>query len=348
MKSKSFTLGQSPRLVFLACAGDLRAQSWDQPEVQLLLAREEDLAAIRLSDSGLEISATMPATVHVPPGASIVLESCAGDLHAAGIASVELRKHRGDVSLHQTGNVELNQVHGDVLVHEARSLQLAVMHGDLRVRGLAEGLTLRDLHGDVSLKHVGGTSTLQGITGDVVIRDPVGGVDARAVTGDLRLAGAVRAGETTIEVLGDISLCLDQSSDVQIELEASLGQVHSSTALSESTRTAHRLEGKLGEGTAHLFARSNSGDIRLDWGPVHAGQRRDDSAAELSRFEAGIEQRSDEQAARARRWRAHWPDATRAEPEEPLEDERLAILKMLADGRVSPDQAAELLQAMEP
>lgn len=345
MKSKTFALGAAPRITFRSCVGDLRVHSWDQPGVQVLAGCEKDLATIVESEGGIEVSSLMPATVHAPAESTVVLEGCSGEVHATGLAVVMVNKHRGEVSLHQTRQAELNALHGDASVTEADTLAVTVMHGDLRCRSLSNGVTIRDLHGDVLLRHVGGDSQLSGITGDIALSDHQGSLQASAVTGDLRLAGTLRSGTSTIDILGDIYLSLDPGSDVLLDLEARLGRVRSSAALLDSTGSAHRLKGRLGNGTARLFVTSSSGDIRL--GSETAGDERQAEDTEAEEVTTNLGRGVEERLARGRRWRAHVAPSPRAAAAESLAEERLAILHMLADGKINAAQAAELLQAME-
>ncbi len=347
MKSKTLALGATPQITFRSCVGDLRIHSWDQPEVQVLLSREEDLNAIHETDGGIELSALMPATVHAPAGASATLEGCAGDVHAIGLASVVVSKHRGDVSLHQTRRAELNGLHGDVNLSEADSLAVSVMHGDLRGRSVINGIAAHDIHGDVSLRHVAGESQLAGITGDIAISDLEGSLQASSVTGDLRLTGVLRTGTSTIDILGDVFLSLGQGSDVLLDLEARLGRVRSSASLLDSTQSAHRLKGRLGDGTARLFVTSSSGDIRVSDSTAAAREEQHAGRFDADGLSVYLGHDLDERLARARHWRTRWTASARPEPAESLQDERLAILKMLADGKINAAQAAELLQAME-
>lgn len=345
MKSRTLALGATPQITFRSCVGDLRIHSWDQPEVQVLVGREEDLTAIQETDGGIVLSSLMPATVHAPAGARATLEGCAGDVHAIGLASVVVNKHRGDVSLHETPRAELNGLHGDANVVEADTVSVAVMHGDLRGRSVSNGVVIRDLHGDLSLRRVGGASQLSGITGDVVISDLAGPLQASAVTGDLRLTGVLRAGTSTIDVLGDIYLSLSPGSDVLLDLEARLGHVRSSASVLDSSQSSHRLKGRMGEGTARLFVTSSSGDIRLsDYSETSREGPEEDRMKDEQSLQLGRD--LGERLASVRRWRTRLASTSRPAAES-LEDERLAILKMLADGKINAAQAAELLQALE-
>lgn len=364
MRDSNFQLGSSPHLSFHACVGDLRIQSWELEEVQLLFRREGETANVQEADGGLTIAAAMPEVVNVPPGASVLLQGCAGDVHATNLAALHIEQHQGDLSLHHVNRIELTTVHGDVQVHEGQSLQVTTLHGDLQTQAIEESLAVTLVHGDISLQEAKGQLALHGITGDVMIRDPAGHLDLRDVTGDVALSGNLQTGSYSLEALGDVSLHLGPASDVRLELEARLGHIACGLALTETTESAHKLSGKMGQGTAQVQVITHSGDIRLR--PLGADQVRHEMEKERIWAEAHahraeehaqrLAEKAEAHAARMRGWQAKWstpqpgsPTPPRQEKMSPeaLEGERLAILKMLAEGKINTEQAESLLTALE-
>lgn len=388
MREKSFQLGSSPRLSFRACAGDLRIQSWEQEEVQILFRREGEAANVQEAEGELTLDGVMPKAVQVPPGASVHLQRCSGDFDAANVAVVHIEAHQGDLSLNQVNKVELAMVHGDVQVREAQSLQVTTLHGDLRVQNLAESAAIAQVHGDITLKQTQGQLTLENVTGDVVVRNPAAHLDVRNVTGDLTLSGDVQAGEYHLEALGDVSLYLGTESNANLELEARLGRITCGLKLDDSSESANRVTGKIGQGAAHLEAVSNTGDVRLRplgtdqvrremekeriWVEVHARRAEEHARRvaerELLRAEAHarrsaahaqrmaekahraqerLAEKAEERATRMKRLQVKLGMLQRGPSPEALENERLAILKMLAEGKISAEQAESLLDALE-
>lgn len=366
MRDKRFQLGSSPHLSFHACLGHLRIQSWDLEEVQLLFRREDEAANVQEEAGGLTIASAMPEAVNVPRGASVLLQHCVGDVQAANLAALHVEQHQGDLSLHHVNRIELTTVHGDVEARETQSLQVTTLHGDLRMRAIDESLAIALVHGDISLKGAKGQLALHDITGDVVIRDPEGHLDVRNVTGDVALSGTLQTGDYYLEALGDIALYLHPASDVHLGLEAHLGHIACGLALNESTESAHELSGKMAQGTAQVRVVTHSGDVRLRplgadqvrhemekeriWTERHAhrlaehAQRMAEKARRASERWA---ERAEERAARTRRWQVKWDVPQRKPSPETLEDERLAILKMLAEGKINAEQAESLLKVLE-
>jgi len=364
MRDSNFQLGSSPHLSFHACVGDLRIQSWDREEVQLLFRREGEVTDAQQGDAELTITGAMPAAANVPPAASVLLQGCVGGVHATNLATLHVERHQGDLSLQQVNKVELETVHGDVQAREIQSLQVRTLHGDLQVQAIAENLAIALVHGDIALREARGQLALQDITGDVVIRDPVGHLDVRNVTGDVALSGNLQTGDYHLEALGDVALYLDPASDAHLESEARLGHIACGLVLTETTESAHKLSGKMGQSTAHIQVVTHGGDVRLH--PLGADQVRHEAEKERIRAEAHarraaehtqrLAEKAEAHAAKIRRWQVKWsaarpgysapPRQERMSPEM-LQDERLAILKMLAEGKISAEQAESLLNALE-
>jgi len=364
MSEKNFQLGSSPRLSFHACVGDLRVQSWDLDKVQVLFRQEGEATQAEEREGELTIANVMPKAVNVPPGASVFLQGCAGDVHAMGLTALHIEQHQGDVSLHQVQQVELATVYGDAEVRDARTLQVSALHGDVRAQDIAESLAISAVHGDIELKEAHGRLALQDITGDVAMREPAGNLEMRNVTGDAVLSANLQAGDYHLEALGDIVLRLGTASDVQVELEARLGDITYDLALTEIAESAHKFSGKMGQGAAHVRVVAHSGDIRLR--ALGADQLRHEMERDRIRAQAHA-QRDAERAARqaeraeartagTRRGQVGWttprpgsaaPPRQEKMPPEKLQAERLTVLKMLAEGKINAEQAETLLDALE-
>jgi hypothetical protein len=364
MSDKSFQLGPNPHLAFHACVGDLRVQGWDREEVQLLFRGEDEVAQAQQVDTELTITGRMPKAANVPVAASVSLQNCAGDLYATGFATLQIEQHQGDLHLQHIDQAEVKTVHGDVQAGDMRSLQVATLHGDLHVQTIAEALAVTAVHGDIVLRGAQGQLAVENTTGDVVVRNPAGHLDVRNVTGDIALSGNLQAGEYHLQALGDVALDLDTASDASLEAEARLGRIACGLALAETAESAHKLSGKLGQGAAHIQVVTLSGDIRLR--PLGADRVRHEMEKERIWTEAHARRAADRarrlaekveaRAAKVRRWRVEWatPAPGAATPQrqersstEALQDERLTVLKMLAEGKISTEEADSLLSALE-
>lgn len=377
MQSKIFQLGQSPRLVFRSCKGDMRIQGWEKDQVELLFRNEADALNARELQDSLEVSAGAPVTANVPVETTAVLESCSGEVRAVNLKELHVNKHRGDLILNRVNKIDIAAMCGDVHVRESQSLHVATLNGDLRVRGATDKVAVVRLLGRVLLKGATAQLDLCDITGDLSIRDPDGQVDVHDVNGDIELEGNLQSGQYNLETSGDVHLYLDPTSHAHLDLEAPLGRVASSLELDGVQEFEHRIAGALGNGTAQVKVLANNGDIKLRQRRVNGLEQQVDTARartersarrEAERAQRTAEklrdkserlqtkarwrserlaQKAQERAARLRRWHSTLSTPQAHGVEENLEDERQAVLRMLAEGKINSEQAEVLLTALE-
>ena len=373
MKNRTFELGQQPHLAFVGCEGDLLIQGWDKSQVELLSRHEGDAVETKEQDTTLEIASRVPLLAKVPSQSSIVLQGCSGDARIQNVHELHVGRHRGDLSADRVSQNEISSVHGDVSFRDSDSVYITALNGDLRARVVREKVTVVGVRGRVTLRRTAGLAQLQGITGDLIIRDAEGDVDVRDLTGDVKLSGNVQSGHHQLEVNGDAEIYLDPASNVHVTLEAPLGRIRGSVELNASQATAHTLAGSLGHGGARLAVLTHVGDIRFRLRAAHewedelwerAAARASREAERTSHLEEKLRLKSErlqekarqrserlaeaaeKRASRLRRWSAHRGSATR-EGGDNLGDERVAVLRMLAEGKISAEQAEALLEAME-
>jgi membrane protein involved in colicin uptake len=121
----------------------------------------------------------------------------------------------------------------------------------------------------------------------------------------------------------------------------------------------------MGQGTAQVHVVTPTGDVRLHplgadqvrhemekeriWAEAHARRAAEHAqrmAEKARRVSERLAEKAEERAAKARRWQVKWSTPQKTSSES-LENERLAILKMLAEGKINAEQAESLLNALE-
>jgi hypothetical protein len=206
-------------------------------------------------------------------------------------------------------------------------------------------------------------------------------MDAREINGDIGFLGSLLGGRCSLEANGHVAIYLEPTANARLELDAPLGQITSKLELSDAEESAHRVTGNLGTGEILLKAVAHNGDIRLGQKPEAAAtdepeagmsraaeptereveralrkaQKREEKARlRAERLEEKARRRSErlaekaqKRAAHMQRWRVKWgaPQAERSANN--VEEERLVVLRMLAEGKVNAEQAEALLEAME-
>jgi putative adhesin len=170
----------------------------------------------------------------VPRDCEVDVEVVAGSLMVSGMrAPVRAKSVSGEVTLAGcAGQVEANTVSGAVQAH-----------------GVAGDLWAQTVSGDLTLVEGGGTIGAKTVSGTVLL--------------DLTTAAVQDVRVTSIS--GDVTIRLPQSSDLQVQLQSTSGQVASAfDELRSAGRPALRtVSGRLGAGTGRLRASTTSGHVAL-------------------------------------------------------------------------------------
>ncbi len=365
--SQVFELGDHPRVVFNACSGDLRIQGARDGQVELLARPEAEGLHLQQTEDVLNVSSSISLTVRVPEAATVALQGCSGDLRATRVKELHVDLHRGDLVLTQVDSAELGTVNGDLEVAGSQSLRVTTLNGNARVSAVQGELVMVGVRGDIQVRAVSGRVELHGITGDIHIRNPEGQIDVHDVNGDVELSGKLCGGEYTVETNGNVRLELDHGSDARLELEAPVGSLSCNLALTDPQESAHRLQGTLGQGTSHVRIVAASGDIkvrgrrsddveevlqeeiaRVEECARRAAERAERMAEKMRRRGERLEEKAQRRAERiAKMHRRMAPLHRQPASADDVLQERLAVLKMLSEGKINAEQAEALLSALE-
>jgi len=173
-----------------------------------------------------------------------------------------------------------------VAVPKACSATVGVVTADAIVAGLGGNVTVRCVSGDITLDGTGGEVHVQTVSGDVELRDVAGAislttvsggvtvvdgrppsVQAKSVSGDVTLdlhsTGAVVVDVTTVS--GDLTVRLPASTGLDVDVVSASGDMASAFEGVELSKRpgAHRLSGRVGDGSGRLRGRSVSGRVAL-------------------------------------------------------------------------------------
>lgn len=364
MTHANFTTSPTPQLK-ISCQADL--QIYGTADNIVLIDIDDDSPASRIDrqEDSIVITAMDDCRISCPLGAVLNIEHTAGDLRVMQVK----------------GPLTLNGVNGDAALHDVGALALKSVQGDLSVRGAEGDVQIDQVRGDAKLKHTAGAVTINKIAGDLVASDLDGGLAVTNVHGDCSLQTTLRAGQTyAAKAGGDIVLRLDGGGG-QFTLNCK-GDLRVRVPMTNWTGNTRSGTGTYGDGSAQVTLLA-SGDLLVLPGSPGAGFDPDvlseqveamiESAmsqfeTQMSQVQRDLEQRFNkmdkqtEKAARnaerakrrAERAAGSWnfsmgrPPFPPTPPSEPVTDqERLLILKMVEEGKISVDQAAQLLSALE-
>jgi hypothetical protein len=301
---------------------------------------------------------------------SFTAETVHGNVNLRAVGPAALEQTFGNLRVRQaTGDLRAQITRGNVRIRQvAGSISLDRVDGSLTVEGLQGELTAEQVRGNArvgALFSPGQTHRLN-VSGNLTVHIPTdaslrlsldAGGEVRSSVPDLvleetdgEIQGVLGSGEASLEVEagGNVylrSIGLEEVEDIPLDFVADLEGLGTQieTRISEAmAQMETRLEESLG--------RIDSDQVRFEMERVkEQALRRTERAAERARRTAEREaERARLRAERAeRRWRRASGRKPRPKREPATDEERMRVLRMVEEGKVTPEQAAELLAALE-
>lgn len=362
--SRTISAGKFPKIRIGAIDGDLSVVGWDAEEI--LLKADEDELDLQQNGDEFILSCTDDVSLRVPKEAFLFIERIGGDAALRGVI----------------GNVEIEEIDNDLSIREAGSVAIQAVKANFSLRGAAGNLYIKNAGGDVSIRDVEGSVTLDSVADDLAMRGARGNVVVNVGEDVVIYLEPKSNGEYSISAGDDILLVLRSNANATLYMHGDEIAVEWPGVESRGDVTERVLV--LGDGSARVNLNAG-GDIRVT-NDAEAGNSAEDfgNFAGMNfdwsgfgeRISRQVEQatlraaRQAEEAARragrhaerqARRWKGNvkvgrwnWDINPKgvptppSPPSEPVaEEERMAILKMLAEKKITAAQAEQLLNALE-
>jgi len=369
--SPRHTLETSPRpsVHIPRAEGDLVIKGWAQTEI--VCKTDSETPPFQVDGETVTLSLEGDATLYLPYESTLHLESCAGDLRIKAIQ----------------GSVEVAACNGSLDVRDGGALHVAGVQGDFSARRMRADLRLETIGGDALVKDVDGQFAAQAIGGDLRLRDVNGGISVvTGGDANVRFA-PVPWQAYRIEAGGDILCRLPEDASANLELHSGKREIRLRLAKGSETLSKEHHELVLGEAQVapsvylqagrRLIVRQDPESETIPLGKMPgdlASQIESQVLAQLDLAEAQLDAQLSDLAAQLggtplpdeirRRTQEHLQQARQrirhkmvhlqgarqraAEPHEPVsEEERLMILRMLQDGKITSEEAERLLAALE-
>jgi hypothetical protein len=347
MAEQEFLIGENtPEIIVRDCEGDLVVEGWAEMRV-FIESGEPD--SIELKPARLSISLQGDSCLRVPSSAKVIIEMAQGDVRLRAM----------DVE------VKVQSCQGDLRARKCSALTLGEIQGDLRASRISGAIRVKAVQGDASIRYATGGVYVDA-QGDVSIPSPV--PEAQVVAaGDLLLSLAPKAGSNNMaRSQGNLRCLLQLPASVTVNYSAQ-GEIWVRPPISgkgEKTNGAIAL----GASEATLQLESNGtleiggwmdteyfvdwekdlgrmgadlGAVAGEWGRWVDGMIRDkleDAERSFRKYMAG----ADFPRPRAR---AGW-ESNPARSRGSSERERMSVLQMLQEGKITVDEADRLLSAL--
>ena len=362
--SRIISAGKTPKIKIDSIDGDLSVVGWDGEDV--LIKTDEDELSLQHTNDEVTFSCTDDVSLRIPRDASLAIERVGGDMALRGVVgSVQIREIDNDLSMRDVGSVAIDTVKADFSLRGAK--------GNLHVKSVGGDVSVRDVEGNIIFDSVSDDMALRGARGNVKVNvgeDMVVYLEPKADG-----AYSITAGD-------DILLVLKPNANVSLSMQGDEIEVDWPGVENQEDVTERALV--LGDGSAKISLNAG-GDIRVtnnadagnsaeDFGNF-AGMNFDWSgfgeriSRKVEQATAQAAKRAEEAARRverhaerhARRWGRNikagpwnWEVGPKgvptppSPPSEPVaEEERMAILKMLSEKKITAEQAEQLLNALE-
>ena len=329
-----------------AALGDLRVQKLEG-DVNLESVR----GSLRLSDlSGVVRVAQVDADVRAQRVADLrLMGNCDGDLRFDDGEHLAAESIAGDVRIHNLGDARLGRLRGDLWAEKVRgALQVNRAEGDARLTEISGPVTLRSIAGDLRASALTGGLSAPQVNGDAVLQGPYGA-----------------AGPYSLSAEGDVVLHLPADGDSRVAVKAG-GRIRSDAPLTPAADGSASFTCTLGHGTSHISLASGA-DLRIvQGGSGERGKARSKASADMSDLGERIRQQVSASLAAAgisMSGGLSWSGAERPRPprepkpprppggERPrgpsaTTEEQVAVLKMVEEGKITPEEADTLLKAL--
>ncbi len=193
MKQMTIPLKENAKIAIKA-SDDLSIEGTQDTYLTAIVRGGESLK-ISEHNEGLEIKTTADCRLMIPDTAIVTIEKVGGDLAVSGLANrVIVGKIGGDLTLEKLSGASVEMVGGDTRFMDiSGTLEIARVGGDLDGEGVA-ALSTRAVGGDVSLLGVTGTIDLSA-GGDVDIASAIDNLPSMTIHagGDIKFFVGVKA-----------------------------------------------------------------------------------------------------------------------------------------------------------
>ena len=364
--SQTISAGKSPKIKVDVIGGDLSIVGWEGNDI-LVKADDEE---VRIEQNGDEVklSCNDDASLRVPKNASLYFNAIGGDAALRGIL----------------GDIEFKEVSRDLSIRDVGSVSIGSIQADFSLRGAKGNLYVKSVSGDVSIRDVEGNVTLDSVADDLALRGARGNIKVNVGADVVVYLEPKADGAYSIVAGDDILLVLKPDANATLTMQGD--EIDMNWPGIENQEDVTQRVVVLGNGSAKI-ALSAGGDIRVtndanagnsaeefgnfaglnfDWsgfGERISRQVEQATARAAKRAEEAAHRAERHAERHARRWKTqggggrwnwNWdfnPTNTPAPPspasEQVSDEERMAILKMLQEKKITSEQAERLLNALE-
>lgn len=362
--SRMISAGTSPRVVVDRVGGDISVVGWEGSEI--LIKADDDEINVEQNGDEVRLQCEDDLSLRLPKAATLSFNLIEGDASIRGAS----------------GDIAIRTINGDLSMREVGSVSIEAANSDFSLRGARGNLYVKNASGDISLRDVDGNVNIESVADDLALRGVRGNVKVNVGEDVVVYLEPRDDGEYLVTAGDDILLVLPSQANATVTMQGD--EINVEWPGIENDPEATDRVVTLGNGSAKIVL-SAGGDVRLT-NQANAAESADEFgnfaglnfdwsgfgdriSRQVEQATARAAKRAEEAARRAerhverhaRRWTGRvnfgpgWdfgpkgvptpPGAPKADPVS--DEERLAILKMLQEKKITAEQAEQLLKALE-
>lgn len=371
MDQTAFVTGETPDITITAVGGDLSLSGWMRDQFQAEAGGSSSLTAEQNNDR-IVLACSSDCVVRVPRRARVRILQVSGGARLKSLEGpVEFQRVAGNLVLRQagavivgrvSGNVNAKKIHGPLRVHSAG--------GDVSVRSIAGEFAAEDVSGDLYLRDAQAGARVR-VTGDAILThvafaaphpydiEAAGKIICRVLADTSARLTIQSGGEVFVNVPGvqveedagrQVVILGDGTAQVALRAVGDVSVTALTPEFDDMIEFVQDFDRGIGTMADNVAAR-----IRQSAGPQSAQRK-----AEASRRRAGAKAeaagRRVEPGGERGRANAPWPawgfaparQAKSPPASNPVsDDERVIVLRMVGQGKITVDEAEQLLAALE-
>ena len=373
---QKYELGPTPRVV-ISCDGMLDVRGNSRDDVRLESDVSQLSANVNTAESLIEAQARGNCTLRMPQDGELMVGTARGNLRVRDLASVvRADTVYGAASVRGVKGARLGKVHGEGRIRDVEgTVQIEQANGSLTIQTVVGTVRVNVVNGDLLLRDISGSIRVEKVNGSLAVRTDFAPetvsyfgssleavfrlsseADVRFVLpldAEVHLEQGIQAfteGDRQIVMLGSGAATVEVQ-DAQYVTIRQRGK-QDEAAFAYSFALGHDLSQHLAEISAQLETKLDA--IETDLGNTISDRVLSHVERRLSqarRQVAAAQRRVEREAERSTHHRASVdfgrPAEMAASGPGMTDDERLAVLTMLEEGKISVAEAEKLLSALE-
>ena len=354
MFEQTIETSATPHITVSECLGNLVVRGSEERQIAIHVQGGADDVALEREGETFTLTTRANCRLACPPATTLTIRAVRGNLKVEGMQGpAAIGDTYGNVDLRGVGSVALEQVFGNLSARQvAGSLETERVQGNVHLGPpFSPGATYNlNASGNLTVRLPADASLRLALCAGGKVRSRVPGLALEEVDGETR--GVLGAGEASLEARagGNISLqplgpgrVMPESAefDFAADLEEMGAQIEAQVA-----GALAEMEVRLAES----LGRIDSEKIRRQMEQAAEKTRRKAEQA-AGRARQTAEREAEKARLRAERAERRWQRASGRRPrpkrEPATDEERMQVLRLVEEGKVTPEQAADLLAALE-